>query len=400
MTAAETMGRLSHVEDDRTRLDEASGVGVSRWWLVAIAAGICVVSWLHYVTSFVSIELHEIFQRLYYVPIVTAAVLYGTKGGLTTALFSATLFLPHVILKWHAWPLFQVGQYAEIAIFTLVGGVTGVLADRLRAQRDRCRRTALELDETCRRLEVSVEERIRADRLVTIGRLASGIAHEIRNPLGGLLGSLEILGADIPRGHRKTEFFAIARTQIERLNRVITEFLEFARPPQPTTRPADLGAVVNAAVNLAVPTLALRGTAVDVDMDAAMPQAQVDVDQVERALLNLLLDDTVVPHQRRIHVSVRHADHVAHIVVSNPLSSVSLDRDVNEIFEPFPGSLASGGLALATARRFIENQGGRLRAALVPGCLRYVIELPLAEHIRPDRERFPTPVADAIEPHA
>ena len=387
------------MEDDHRRLDEPAADDVSRWWLLAIAVCVCVVSWLHYVTSFVSIELHEIFQRLYYVPIVAAAVVYGTKGGLITALFSAALFLPHVILRWHAWPLFQVSQYAEIAIFTLVGGVTGMLADRLRAQRDRCRRTALELDETCRRLEVSIEERVRADRLVTIGRLASGIAHEIRNPLGGLLGSLEILGADIPNGHRKAEFFAIAKVQIERLNRVVTEFLEFARPPQPTTRPADLAAVVDAAVRLASPTLALGGTAVDVDVVEAMPQAEIDVDQVERALLNLLLDEAAVHHHARIQISVQHTDRVARIIVSSSLPASGTQRDVGEVFEPFHASLPGSGLALATARRFIENQGGTLRAELLAGSLRYVIELPLAAEefrvLRAGRRPHPSPTVSA-----
>ena len=391
-------GKAERVKDDRTHVDVASADGMSRWWLVAIAVGVCVVSWLHYVTSFVSIELHEIFQRLYYVPIVAAAVVYGTKGGLITALFSAMLFLPHVILKWHAWPLFQVSQYAEIAIFTLVGGVTGMLADRLRAQRDRCRRTALELDDACHRLEASIEERVRADRLVTIGRLASGIAHEIRNPLGGLLGSLEILGADIPHGHRKAEFFAIAKTQIERLNRVVSEFLEFARPPQPTTRPADLRTVVDAAVRLAVPALALRGTGVDVDIVEAIPQAKVDVDQVERALLNLLLDETAARPQARIQISVQHTDRVVRIIVSSSPTTATPDGNVDEIFEPFQASVSGSGLALATARRFIENQGGTLRAEIVDGCLRYVIELPAAsEELRVQRvgRHRPSPAISA-----
>ena len=175
----------------------------SSWWSLAIVASVGLISWLHYVTSYRSIELHEVFQRLYYLPIVVAAVIYGTKGGLATAVLAAALFLPHVVLRWHAWPMFQLGQYAEVLVFTLVGVVTGLLADRLRRQRDQCQRTADELDEACRRLEAGIEERVRADRLVTIGRLASGIAHEIRNPLGGLLGSLEILGADVPRGHPK-----------------------------------------------------------------------------------------------------------------------------------------------------------------------------------------------------
>ncbi|HLG54270.1 MAG TPA: histidine kinase dimerization/phospho-acceptor domain-containing protein [Vicinamibacterales bacterium] len=360
------------------RPDDVSVRRRSRWWFVAIAVSVCMISALHYVTSYHSVPLHEVFQRLYYLPIVVAAVIYGARGGLAVAGLSAVLFLPHVIFNWHAWPAMQTGQYAEIVVFVLVGSVTGLLADRLRAQRDRCQRTAVQLDDTCRRLEASIEERLRADRLVTIGRVASGIAHEIRNPLGGLLGSLEILGADVPQGHPKTEFLAIAKHQIERLNRVVTDFLDFARPPLPATRPADLGTVVEAVVRLAEPALALRGATLHMDTAKATPAAAVDVDQVERALLNLLLDETAVPHDACFEIAVDHSDRSALVVVSRPTSASGPGRSVTELFEPFHESGQSAGLALATARRLIENQRGTIRAELAPGCLRYVIELPLA----------------------
>ena len=350
-----------------------------RGTVLALVASVCLISVLHYITSFHSVELHEVFQRLYYVPIVIAAVLYGMKGGLAAAGFSTALYLPHVVLKWHGWPTFQVGQYAEILVFTLVAAVTGFLADRLRAQRDQCRRTAVELDGTCRRLEASIEERLRADRLVTIGRLASGIAHEIRTPLGGLLGSLEILGSDIPRGDSKAEFFAIARHQIDRLNRVVAEFLDFAHPPAPTTQAADVGTIVHAAVRLAGPSLALHGGRVDVDIAEGTPRVEVDVDQVERALLNLLLDEAAVNRHTRIVVAADQPDRVARITVVAPVASIGLTRHLTDMFEPFPSSDPGAGLTLATTRRLIENQGGMIRAELASGSLRYVIELPLAD---------------------
>ncbi len=347
--------------------------------VLALAASVVLISVLHYVTSFRSVELHEVFQRLYYVPIVIAAVHYGMKGGLAAAGFSTALYLPHVVLKWHGWPTFQVEQYAEILVFTLVAIVTGILADRLRAQRDRCQRTAAELDGTCRRLEASIEERLRADRLVTIGRLASGIAHEIRTPLGGLLGSLEILGSDIPRGDSKAEFFAIAKTQIDRLNRVVADFLDFAHPPAPATQAADVGTIVDAAVRLASPSLALHGGTVDVDIASGTPRVEVDVDQVERALLNLLLDEAAVNRHIRIVVAADRSDRLARITVSAPVASTGLTRNLTDMFEPFPSSDPGAGLTLATTRRLIENQGGKIRAEHVSGSLRYVIELPLAD---------------------
>ena len=358
---------------------DASRNAVSRWWAAALTGSVAVISLLHYVTSYHSVPFHEIFQRLYYLPIVVAAMIYGVKGGLGTAALSAALFVPHVILNWHAWPIFQLGQYAEVVVFTLVGTITGLLADRLRAQRDRCQLTAAELDRTCQRLEASVEERVRADRLVTIGRLASGIAHEIRTPLGGLLGSLEILGADIPSSHPKAEFLAIARQQVERLNRVVTEFLDFARPPAPASRPTDLGSVVETVARLAGPALSVHGGAVDVEIPARRPHAIVDVDQLQRALLNILLDETVVRRGGGIHVSVdATTEQAARITIATSVTSDAATRELADIFEPFPASDPGAGLTLASARRVIENQDGTIRAEFDAGRhFRFLIELPL-----------------------
>ena len=358
---------------------DPDGARPSRLWCAAIAAGVLVISWLHYVTSYRSIELHELFQRLYYVPIVAAAVMYGARGGLIVAGVSALLFLPHVALKWHAWPVFQIDQYAEVVVFTLVAGVTGALADRLRAQRDRCRRTATELDDTCRRLEASIEDRLRAERLVTVGRLAAGIAHEIRNPLGGLLGSLEILETAIRRDDPKREFLAIARNQVERLNEVVTDFLAFAHPPTPTIRAADIGAVVNAAVRLSAPTLALRDATIDVHVTGALPAVEVDAEQVERALLNVLLDDAIVPRHASVRIDIAHCEPVVRVLFTGPSAAPHAGTGVIDLFEPFSESGGGSGLALAMSRRLVENQGGRIHSALQEGGMRvqYVIELPV-----------------------
>ncbi|MBI4485360.1 MAG: DUF4118 domain-containing protein [Acidobacteria bacterium] len=375
---------------DRSR-DTHPGRG-PRWWPLALVASVGLISALHYITSARSIELHEIFQRLYYLPIVIAAVMYGAAGGLGMAALSAILFLPHVALGWHAWPVFQLGQYAEVFVFLLVGGVTGLLADRLRRQRDQCQQTAVELDDACRRLEAGIQERLRADRLVTIGRLASGIAHEIRNPLGGLLGSLEILGADVPRSHPKAEFLGIAKNQIERLNRAVTEFLDFAHPPPPATRPADIGTIVDAAVRLAAPALTWRGATVNVDTSERTPPVDVDADQVERALLNILLDESVVPRHACIRVAVDHPDRVARIVIATPAAASGVNGSVADVFEPFSGPEPNAGLALATARRLIENQKGAIRAEAGSDYLRYIIELPFANgRARPSHETLRTP---------
>ena len=158
---------------------------------------------LHYVTSLHSVLLHEVFQRLYYLPVVAAGVLFGWRAALATSALASVLFVPHIVMAWHAWPVLQVDQYGEVLLFNLVGLVTGVLADRVRQERNRYREVAVRLENAHAEIVARMDERFSMDRLVTVGRLASGIAHEIRNPLGSLLGCLEILAPDCSQRGRR-----------------------------------------------------------------------------------------------------------------------------------------------------------------------------------------------------
>ena len=323
--------------------------------VVALTLSVCIVSALHYVTAASWSYAHEIFQRFYYVPVVAAAVAYGTRGGLATGALSVALYLPQAIATARGGTTDQAGQYAEMVMFLSIGFITGWLADAVRA---------------------GMDERLRADRLVTIGRLASGIAHEIRTPLGGLLGSLEILGSDVPGDVPKAEFVNIAKSQIERMNHVVADFIDFASPPPPITEEADVAAVVDAAVRLANPTIAVSGGTVHVSAPREVLHVKVDVDQVKRALLNLLLDQRIVHRDVGIVITEDYRKRVARILVV-PGEPPRADQDVTDLFEPFPGSDPGAGLALAMTRRLIENQGGRIFANHSPGTFEYVVELPL-----------------------
>ncbi|MGB9604499.1 MAG: DUF4118 domain-containing protein, partial [Bryobacteraceae bacterium] len=150
-----------------------------------VLAGIALTSAGHYLTPPELLLWHNLFQRLYYLPIVYAAITFGTRGGMVAALLSALSYLPHILLTWKSWAEYSANQYAEILLFFLVAGATGVLADR-------GRRRESELRRVYRELESSFEQLRRADRLSAIGQLSAALAHEIRNPLAAIEGAAEI----------------------------------------------------------------------------------------------------------------------------------------------------------------------------------------------------------------
>jgi len=357
------------------------------WGALAITASVGLISVLHYVTSLHSVVLHEIFKRLYYIPVVVAAVTYGVRAGLATSGFASVLYVPHIMMSWHAWPVLELDQYGDVLLFNVVAAVTGTLADRLRAERNRYRRAAVDLEAANRELVARTDERVRMDRLVTIGRLASGLAHEVRNPLGSLLGCLEILEPAVSAAPDKQEFVAVARGEIDRLNTVVREFLEFARPAMPSRRVSDVAELVGSAIRLAQPNLACRG----VDVRFAAPDGPVLVDadseQLQRAVVNLLLDQFAPAHGGSVRVSIVPDASTARIGIEVP-DVHDAPRLVTEVFEPFPEYGNGHGLSLAVARRLIENQGGAVRAEADGTTLRYVIDLPL-EHPLADAATAP-----------
>ena len=339
---------------------------------LGIVAAVLAISLLHYGTSVHSTLLHEIFKRLYYVPIVMAAVTYGPRGGLATSVLASLLFLPRIVIDWDGWPVFAVERYGELILFNVVALLTGVLAGRLRAERNRYRDVAAELQRAYCHLEARTDERLRVDRLVTVGRIASGIAHEIRNPLGSLLGCIEILESEFLPSHPKREFFAIARKEMRRLSAVVSEFLEFAEPAPPSSRPINLTDVLLSAARLARPGLAERGVTIDLQTPAGGSFVAADAEQVQRALLNVLLWGTSELRDSRVALRVLDGDRPAVVLDMHGMGATFAGADV---FNPFPPSGRGHGLALATARRLVENQHGALRAERADEGLRFVMEL-------------------------
>ena len=343
---------------------------------LGIMAAVGVISLLHYQTSVHLFLLHEILKRLYYVPIVIAAIAYGTIGGVATAMFASLVYLPHIVLDWQVWPLLEVEQYSELILFHVVAAVTGVLANRLRAERNRSQDVAAALQEACRHLESRIEERLRVDRLVTVGRIASGIAHEIKNPLGGLLGCIEILESEFPRADPKWEFFSIARKEMRRLDAVVTEFLQFAEPAPPSSQTISLNEVVEGASRLARPSLVGRGVTIHLQPSAPPLFATADAQQVQRAVLNLMLAGASEVRDARVDSTILQSGNTPAILIR--IAGAGTAFGVADLFDPFPASAPGHGLALATAQRLVENQHGSLRAERIAGALQFVVHLPPA----------------------
>ena len=347
-----------------------------------IVASVIVISGLHYLTSTHTILVHEILRRLYYVPIVIAATRYGAHGGLAISLLSSALYLPHIVLAWNGWPVVEIGQYGEVVLFNVVGVVTGIMADRLRSERNRYRRASEELEIAYDQLKTSMDERVKAEGMATVGRVAAGIAHEIRTPLSAILGCFEILSSDHPSDHPKREFFEILRKEIARAESVVAAFLDFAQPAPPSFQSVDLNDLARGAARLVTPTLTERAAGpIGVELSSQSVPITVDAHQLQRALIDLLLVGSSLTPQGSVKLSTATRDSTAtiHLVAEGVAQGLPGD-----LFEPFGVGDVPHGLTLPLVKRLIENQGGKVAATRQGRRLEFVIELPTPKAMSAD----------------
>jgi two-component system sensor histidine kinase HydH len=324
--------------------------------LIALIA----ITVLHYENVSGSALLHEISQRLYYLPIIYAAYRYGLRGGLTASLVSAALYVPHIVQHWanrHS----AINLYAETALFLVVGVVTGLLAGRERRERERYEKTAAELQRAYDDLRATVEQLLIADRHSSLGRMSAAIVHEIRNPLGAIKGAAEALETSVPR--ERGEFLDIIKLETERLNGLVTDFLRFARPRSPEMLPTPAHEVIDSVVNLARKQAERSRVQIEIFAADDLPPVMMDAEQMKQVLLNLILNAIdAMPKGGCLTINVDRSGDGLVIAVKD--RGEGIDPAVRAtLFSPFVTTKARGsGLGLAIAHRLVSQHGGRITA--------------------------------------
>lgn len=345
-----------------------------------MGAAIVAVSSLHYVTSIQHFWLHELFQRGYYIPVILAALWFGWRGGLLAALFSGVLYSPHILLDWGSFPGYSA-HHIEVVMFFAVGIMCGVLADQNRKEHAKLEETARRLNVVNQQLQASFEHLRRADRLSALGELSAGLAHEIRNPLGSIEGSLQILRrVGLPESTRR-EFGDMAQKEVNRLKDLVSNFLDFARPSRPRRKPTDVGALLDSVRMLADEAARMAGVRIRLVATESLPAAAIDPDQVKQVLLNLVLNAIqAMPNDGEVTLEAFQKNGRLEIRVRD--EGVGIEpENLEKIFDPFFTTRADGtGLGLSVAYQIISQHGGDIAASRNPDKgMTFVVTLPLQE---------------------
>jgi two-component system, NtrC family, sensor histidine kinase HydH len=335
--------------------------------ILVVAAGIAIATALHYLTSFSLVLWHELFQRLYYLPIIYAAIYFGWRGGLVASAFAAGCYIPHILMWQHHMPDYARNQYAEIIVFFLVGTVTGVLADRGRKQRMELEATSEQLAKANRDLQDSFEQIKRADRLSAIGQLSASLAHEIRNPLASIDGAANLIESPQTPEETRRGALAIVHKEIQRVNRLLSNLLDFARPRQPEFHAVEPGRLIDSIITLAGHSANQKGITIRKDVPPSTPLFECDPEQMTQVILNLAINAVqAMPGPGEIVLSARQHDSAVMIGVRDQGHGVR-EEDFDKIFNPFFTTKEAGtGLGLSVVHQIVTQNGGIVKVERNP----------------------------------
>ena len=225
---------------------------------------------------------------------------------------------------------------------------------------------------------VRLEERLRDQTaLARLGEMAAMIAHEVKNPLAGIRGAVQVIGGRMPAGNPDTAMMKEIISRIDSLDAMMKDLLLFARPPKPKRLPTDIVPLLTATAGLLKQDESAKD--VDVTIEGLAPLVPADGEMLKMVFHNLLINGAHAMHGRgRIRVRVSTEGAACSVVVSDQGPGIP-DDVKDKIFIPFFTTKRRGtGLGLPTAKRFIDAHEGRITVDSPPsGGTTVTVQLPL-----------------------
>ncbi len=308
-------------------------------------------------------QIHNVLHHLNFIPLMVAGMLFGWRGAILCMLFAGLAYEPHLYLNWDVNRFDASDQIVELSVFGGAGVIAGLLADRERRQRFNLERTKQELENVYRELQQNIERLKKGERLYAAGQLSANLAHEIRNPLASISGAAGILR----RGHATSEnvrnCLEIIDKESHRLNKLLTGFLDFARPRAPRFQLTDLAGVMKSVASLAEHATNIRDVQIIEAFDDGLPEVECDPEQMKQVLLNLAINAIqATSGSGTIWLSGSTGFDRVYLSVCDEGSGIPAEYH-DQIFDPFFTTKENGtGLGLAIASMIVAQHGGILTA--------------------------------------
>jgi len=244
------------------------------------------------------------------------------------------------------------------------GGEIGELELAFESMAERLTRSRLELEENLRSLKETQDSLIQSEKMASVGRLAAGLAHELGNPLGAILGFVHLLNRSNLADRHRADYLARVQAEVERMDTIIRSLLDFARPARAETGPVDLNALVTSSLALAEVQKWYKDLTIVTELAPDRPTALAEANRLTQVLLNLLTNaGQAMPQGGALTVGTGRGG-PGEVVVWVRDTGVGISgEDLGKIFDPFftlkePGK--GTGLGLSVSRSIIAAFHGRI----------------------------------------
>jgi signal transduction histidine kinase len=340
----------------------ARGVrGPHFWIIVALMAVLTLVYYAGHTplarfgAFFTDAYLHDLHRILFLLPVIYAALTFRVWGATGASFAFLLVVLPRTFYSPYADPLIR--PLIFVLFTALVGVLTAVLMDRIDEER-----------EMVRRLKESQEQLVHAEKLASLGQLSASIAHEINNPLAGVLTYTKLLakkisGDTLEKG-AALDHLAKMESEVGRCSRIIRNLLDFSRQTEPTLRLVDVNQVIEQVLAMVGHQARLQNVDVVRELSPSLPKVMADFDKLQQVFTNLTLNAIqAMSGGGKLTLRTSVANSQVRIDVQDTGCGISKEN-LAKLFTPFFTTKEKGsgvGLGLAVVRGIIERHKGEIK---------------------------------------
>lgn len=319
------------------------------------------------------------YWPIYWLPVLTAAMYFGPLGTLAWTTVACAAYSYHLIPALQQFDVTweNIGELLlRIVFFFMVGMIVNRFVMEYRLQVRDYQSLSETLGEANRNLKQAQAEARRAERLAALGQLSAGLAHEIRNPLGVIKGSAELLSQKLAASDPlPQELAGYIYTEVNRLSALVGRFLDFAGPSQLELRAAELPEVMERSLKAVAQQGATSRVEIHRDFSPDLPRVLIDRELCEQAFTNLLLNacEAMGEQGGELRIGMHPAASTDRagdeVIVEIEDTGPGVPADLKEqIFNPFFTTKKTGvGLGLAIVSKIVDAHGGALTLTSPPG---------------------------------
>lgn len=318
------------------------------------------------------LSINSSYWPIYFLPVVTAALYCGTWMTMLWSVLASAAYCSYLYIDPRMEDYELTGEAVgflvlRVMFFFLAAMVVNRFSQQSRKQTQLYRELAERLAEANRRLEQAQAEARRSERLAALGQLSAGLAHEIRNPLGVIKGSSEMLSQKLQASDELSrELAGYISTEVNRLSALVTEFLDFARPLHAQLAPGDVTAVLERTIEIVEHRWKGKAVRVDREYASGLPLVPLDESLCEQAFLNLVqnafeaMEETGGTLRVEARETWENDRGGVQVVIADTGPGVP-EKLREEIFNPFVTTKKTGvGLGLSIVSKIVDGHRGRI----------------------------------------